>query len=114
MKLKLTTLFIISIALSKSMSGQNSSDVVTYVNTYKDYAIDEMKRTGIPASIILAQGIHETEAGKSDLVKRSNNHFGIKCKDTWTGSVVYHDDDERGECFRSYNNPLDSYKDHSD
>ena len=63
--------------------------------------------------IILAQGIHETEAGTSELVKKSNNHFGIKCKDTWTGSVVYHDDDERGECFRSYDKPEDSYKDHS-
>jgi LysM repeat protein len=114
MKLKLTSLFIMSLALSKIMSGQNSADVNTYINAYKDYAINEMIRTGIPASIILAQGIHETEAGKSELVKRSNNHFGIKCKDTWTGSVVYHDDDERGECFRRYDNPLDSYKDHSD
>ena len=69
---------------------------------------------GIPASIILAQGIHETEAGTSELVRKSNNHFGIKCKDTWTGNVVYHDDDERGECFRSYDSPRDSYKDHTD
>ena len=73
-----------------------------------------MQRSGIPSSIILAQGIHETEAGTSELVKKSNNHFGIKCKETWTGSVVYHDDDERGECFRSYDKPEDSYKDHSD
>ena len=77
-------------------------------------AVNEMQRSGIPASIILAQGIHETEAGTSELVKKSNNHFGIKCKDSWTGSVVYHDDDERRECFRSYNSSEDSYKDHSD
>jgi hypothetical protein len=114
MKLKLTSAFIMLIVSGKIALGQNSADVTAYVNTYKEYAILEMKRTGIPASIILAQGIHETEAGKSELVKRSNNHFGIKCKDTWTGSVVYHDDDARGECFRSYSSPLDSYKDHSD
>ncbi|MBS1600346.1 MAG: glucosaminidase domain-containing protein [Bacteroidetes bacterium] len=114
MNFKRTALITITFAFSKIMLAQNSTDVVAYVNTYKDYAIVEMQRTGIPASIILAQGIHETEAGKSDLVKRSNNHFGIKCKDTWTGSVVYHDDDSRGECFRSYSSPLDSYRDHSD
>jgi LysM repeat protein len=94
--------------------AQNNSDVINYINTYKLISMQEMQRTGIPASIILAQGIHETEAGTSELVKKSNNHFGIKCKDNWTGSVVYHDDDARGECFRSYPSPLDSYKDHSD
>jgi hypothetical protein len=73
-----------------------------------------MKRTGIPAAITLAQGIHETEAGTSELVKKSNNHFGIKCKDNWTGESVSHDDDARGECFRKYSAPEDSYKDHSD
>ncbi len=88
--------------------------IIQYVNTYKFIAIKEMQRTGIPASIKLAQGILETEAGNSDLVRRSNNHFGIKCKNTWTGDKVYHDDDERGECFRSYGSAEDSYKDHSD
>ncbi len=71
-------------------------------------------RTGVPASIKLAQGIHETEAGESDLVKKSNNHFGIKCKNTWAGKSVTHDDDARGECFRKYEKAEDSYKDHSD
>jgi len=113
MKLKLT-IFLIAILSGKILSAQTETDVTVYVNTYKDIAISEMQRSGIPASIILAQGIHETQAGTSDLVKKSNNHFGIKCKDTWTGSVVYHDDDRRGECFRSYSSPLDSYKDHSD
>ena len=69
---------------------------------------------GVPASITLAQGIHETEAGTSDLVRKSNNHFGIKCKATWTGGKVFHDDDAMGECFRSYRRPEDSYMDHSD
>ena len=73
-----------------------------------------MQRTGVPASITLAQGIHETSAGQSDLVRKSNNHFGIKCKGDWTGASVSHDDDARGECFRKYDDPMDSYRDHSD
>jgi hypothetical protein len=113
MKAKITALFLLITACTKGRA-QNSADVIRYISTYKDFAISEMQRTGIPASIILAQGIHETEAGTSDLVKKSNNHFGIKCKEGWTGAVVYHDDDKRGECFRGYDSPLDSYKDHSD
>jgi LysM repeat protein len=73
-----------------------------------------MLRSGVPASITLAQGILESQAGQSDLVQRSNNHFGIKCKSDWTGAKVYHDDDAQGECFRSYEKAEDSYKDHSD
>ena len=88
--------------------------IVQYINSYKFIAIKEMQRTGIPASITLAQGILETQAGCSDLVKSSNNHFGIKCKNTWLGDKVYHDDDEKGECFRAYSNAEDSYRDHSD
>ena len=84
-----------------------------YIDTYKKIAIDEMKRMGVPADITLAQGILETESGNSALVKKSNNHFGIKCKDTWTGQTVSHDDDAAGECFRKYDNPEDSYRDHS-
>lgn len=87
--------------------------VQEYISLYKDIAIREMKRSGIPASITIAQGILETQNGNSDLVKRSNNHFGIKCKNTWTGASVLHDDDARGECFRKYDNPEDSYIDHS-
>lgn len=84
-----------------------------YIEQYKDIAISEMKRMGIPAAITLAQGLLETESGNSDLVKRSNNHFGIKCKSTWTGESVKHDDDANGECFRAYKNPDESYRDHS-
>lgn len=91
-----------------------SANGVIYVNTYKVIAMAEMQRSGIPASIILAQGLHESEAGTSELVKQSNNHFGIKCKDDWKGQVVYHDDDSRQECFRSYATAADSYKDHSE
>ena len=85
-----------------------------YIATYKDAAIAQMKRLGVPASIILAQGLLETESGNSDLVKRSNNHFGIKCKSTWTGESVRHTDDAPNECFRKYASAMDSYKDHSD
>lgn len=88
--------------------------VQDYINQYKDIAIAEMHRTGVPASIKLAQGILESESGNGNLVKRSNNHFGIKCKSYWTGEKVYHDDDERDECFRKYDRAEDSWRDHSD
>lgn len=88
--------------------------VQEYIDTYKQLAMDEMLRTGVPAAIKLAQGIIETEAGNSALVQKSNNHFGIKCKENWTGEKVSHDDDARGECFRKYPTPQDSYRDHSD
>lgn len=94
--------------------AQADGDIIAYINTYKEMAMAEMQRSGIPAAIKLAQGIHETQAGKSDLVLRSNNHFGIKCKETWTGNRVFHDDDTRAECFRSYTSPAESYADHSD
>jgi LysM repeat protein len=109
---KLSLLLIVAV-ISMALHAQPGSDVYTYINNYKDLAISEMHRTGVPASIKLAQGIHETFAGKSELVLKSNNHFGIKCKTTWTGKKVYHDDDARGECFRSYSAAADSYMDHS-
>jgi LysM repeat protein len=84
-----------------------------YIEAYKDLAIREMKRTGVPAAITLAQGILETENGNSDLFKKSNNHFGIKCKSDWTGPTVSHDDDAAGECFRVYKTAEESYMDHS-
>ena len=107
-------LLLSSLFISVVTHAQQSQVVLDYINEYKDLAIEEMKRTGVPASIKLAQGIHETQAGKSELVLKSNNHFGIKCKAVWTGEKVYHDDDARGECFRSYTSSLDSYRDHSD
>ncbi len=84
-----------------------------YINVYKDLAMSEMSRTGIPASITLAQGILESGDGNSSLAQKSNNHFGIKCHD-WTGPSVKHDDDRRNECFRKYKDPEQSYIDHSD
>jgi hypothetical protein len=85
-----------------------------YINQYKVAAINEMKRSGVPASITLAQGMLESGYGESELTKKSNNHFGIKCKNDWQGDKVYHNDDEKGECFRAYKSVEDSYKDHSD
>ena len=112
---KLTILLLaFSFVFVKNASAQPPDIIADYINTYKEYAISEMKRTGIPASIKLAQGIHETNAGTSDLVTRSNNHFGLKCKKEWTGMTVKHTDDAPNECFRKYNTPLDSYKDQSD
>jgi len=84
-----------------------------YVNTYSKTAINEMKKYGIPASITMSQGILESSSGKGSLALKSNNHFGIKCHSTWNGKKVYHDDDEKGECFRKYRNPETSYRDHS-
>ena len=84
-----------------------------YIRLHKDFAIREMKRMGVPAAITLAQGLLETENGNSDLVRKSNNHFGIKCKTSWTAGGVSHDDDTQGECFRTYKNFEESYRDHS-
>lgn len=111
-KIQLTLAFAV-LFLGKSFS-QSSQVIKDYVSQFKDIAIEEMKRTGVPAAITLAQGIHETSAGQSVLVVKSNNHFGIKCKSEWTGPSVSHDDDAKGECFRKYTSPMDSYRDHSD
>lgn len=112
--MKVFFLFILICIGGNLFSQQPDVAVLEYINTYKHLAIKEMKRTGVPAAIKLAQGIHETGAGQGELVLRSNNHFGIKCKSNWAGGKVYHDDDARGECFRSYATPEESYSDHSD
>jgi len=106
-------LFIFLLLAASVASAQNPEVIRNYINQYKNLAIAEMQRTGVPASIKLAQGIHETTAGTSELVLKSNNHFGIKCKTEWRGESVSHDDDARGECFRKYPSSADSYKDHS-
>lgn len=83
-----------------------------YIDQYKDLAIEQMKKYRIPASITLAQGVFESGAGRSDLARKGNNHFGIKCHG-WKGATTYHDDDARNECFRAYDNAYESYEDHS-
>jgi LysM repeat protein len=99
--------------ITLTVAAQRMS-IEEYVAQFKEVAINEMKRSGVPASITLAQGILESESGNSELVKKSNNHFGIKCKSNWSGDSVTHDDDAAGECFRAYKNAGDSYRDHSD
>ena len=87
--------------------------VAIYIDNYSRIAMEEMVQYGIPASITLAQGILESGAGRAELSKKSNNHFGIKCHKGWTGERVYHDDDELQECFRKYKDPKYSFRDHS-
>lgn len=87
---------------------------VRYVEKYASLAVDEMYRSGVPASITLAQGLLESRYGLSELATKGNNHFGIKCHNNWQGGKVYHDDDKKGECFRKYDSPEESFRDHSD
>lgn len=85
-----------------------------YINKYCQIAVEEMGRTGVPASITLAQGILESGSGTSQLSIKGNNHFGIKCHSDWTGGKMYVDDDAKNECFRMYHNASESFRDHSD
>jgi LysM repeat protein len=97
-----------------STSRPVNGSAKAYIDNYKDLAVAEMRRTGVPASITLAQGMLESGLGKSSLATEANNHFGIKCHNDWKGPTVKHNDDKRNECFRKYNNPAESYRDHSD
>lgn len=100
--------FVIEIAAS----AQKPYTKAEYINRFKDVAINEMKRTGIPASITLGQGMLESNNGNSTLAIKANNHFGIKCH-KWEGNKFYHNDDAPDECFRKYNSAWESYRDHS-
>lgn len=100
--------------ISASYGQTEKERIESYINTYKDLAITEMQRSGVPAAITLAQGILETGGGQSDLASLAYNHFGIKCKAEWTGETISHTDDAKDECFRKYSCVQDSYKDHSD
>ena len=111
------TLIVAFLALLLSFSAASAQTRQTkeeYINRYKDIAIDHMERYGIPASITMAQGILESDSGNSNLARKSNNHFGIKCKKDWTGERVYHTDDAPNECFRKYESVEDSYLDHAE
>ncbi len=85
-----------------------------YIERYSALAVEEMYRSGVPASITLAQGLLESRYGQSELAVKGNNHFGIKCHNNWRGKKMYHDDDMKGECFRVYDSPEESFRDHSD
>jgi flagellum-specific peptidoglycan hydrolase FlgJ len=112
--MKQSVLFFLAGIVALSVKAQKNPLVEAYIEKFATIAMDEQVRTGIPAAVKLAQGIHESGAGQGDLALKSNNHFGIKCKSNWTGLTAYHDDDEKGECFRAYENVESSYKDHSD
>ena len=107
------TLFAILVVLLSALCMADTPQR-SYIEKYSDLAVEEMYRTGVPASITLAQGLLESGNGLSELAVKGNNHFGIKCHNTWTGAKVYHDDDRKGECFRKYDNPEESFRDHSD
>jgi len=89
------------------------SDTQDYIETFAEIAQYEMRAYGIPASITLAQGILESGSGRGELTLKTNNHFGIKCHAGWQGEFDFHDDDAKGECFRKYNHPMYSFRDHS-
>ena len=110
---KLIALTVVLISSVSAQAQRRNSRYVDYINKYKDLAIEQMKVHKIPASITLAQGLLESGAGMSELARKSNNHFGIKCGGNWRGRTVRHDDDARNECFRAYKSPKDSYDDHS-
>ena len=103
---------IVAGLLAAVLLPAQNAQYVAYINKYKDLAVEQMERYGIPASITLAQALVESNAGQSLLALESNNHFGIKCHN-WTGSKTYKDDDERDDCFRVYKSVRDSYEDHS-
>ena len=116
MRIKLFTYFmsLIAVFLWHGVAySQKSQDVLDYIEKYNKIAMREMQEYKIPASITLAQGLLESGNGKSELAKKSNNHFGIKCHSSWKGKRTYHDDDAKGECFRVYDSPAQSYRDHS-
>ena len=109
MKRLLAILLVLAAATSAAPDAYQK-----YINKYAPTAVSEMKRTGVPASITLAQGLVESAAGQSTLASKSNNHFGIKCHSDWKGKKTYKDDDKANECFRVYSNATASFKDHSD
>lgn len=104
---------VTEVIVSTSQTVVSSDVVANYIAKFKDIAMDNMKVYGIPASIVLAQGILESGAGRGDLAVTANNHFGIKCHQGWTGESVKHDDDAAQECFRKYDNVSESFKDHA-
>ena len=112
--MKKLKLFLILIICCLTLQAQTrNKQYEAYIKKYRELAVEEMKKYHIPASITLAQGLLESGAGQSALARKSNNHFGIKCGSDWYGKTVSHDDDARGECFRAYKHPKDSYEDHS-
>ncbi len=99
--------------LEEKLGSSLNPYTLEYIDNYKDIAVRKMMEYKIPASITLAQGVLESGNGRSELTRKANNHFGIKCHKGWNGKKVHHDDDEKHECFRKYNHPEESFDDHS-
>jgi LysM repeat protein len=116
--LKVAYIFSIVLCISVSSIAQPAKvERMTpeeYILSFKEAALRDMARTGVPASITIAQGIYESDCGNSPLAREAKNHFGIKCHKEWNGPTYHQDDDEADECFRTYTEVLESYDDHSD
>lgn len=108
-----TLLLIALFIFATGFAQQKQQTREEYIQKFYPLAISEMERSGIPASITLAQGCWESQNGNSILATEGNNHFGIKCKSDWKGKRIYHDDDAKDECFRKYAHAEASYIDHS-
>ena len=104
---------LLAASLLLSAAAPDTTPQQQYIARYSAMAVSEMYRTGVPASITLAQGLLESRYGLSALATEGNNHFGIKCHD-WKGKTMRQDDDKRNECFRVYDNAEESFRDHSD
>lgn len=111
--IRYTLLFIVLFIFTAGFAQQRQLSREEYIQKYYKLAISEMERSGIPASITMAQGCWESQNGNSELATQGNNHFGIKCKSDWTGKKIYHDDDSKQECFRKYIHAEASYIDHT-
>lgn len=105
--------FAFAILFISKIQAQTWKNDEQYIQRFAAYAVEEMEKYKIPASITLAQGLLETGGGQSRLAQQGNNHFGIKCKEDWTGKTMKHTDDAPNECFRVYDDPRQSYEDHS-
>jgi LysM repeat protein len=112
-KCRFSLFLALFMAFSTYAQKQQTAAFLNYIDQFKAIAIAQQQEYGIPASITLAQGLLESQAGSSPLATEGNNHFGIKCHKEWTGDVIYHDDDAMQECFRKYDNPAQSYEDHA-
>ena len=109
-----TAVVLLGLPVRKACAQENDPAKLSYIKKYKGLAVQDMHRSGVPASITLAQGILESGSGMSPLAVKGNNHFGIKCHSGWKGKSMRHDDDAPGECFRVYSSVEESFRDHSD
>lgn len=111
---KYASLVALLLVSAYAVDAQDRTTKEQYIEQYKQLAIDDMEKYGIPASIKMAQALLESDAGNSRLARVANNHFGIKCKKDWTGETIHHDDDAPQECFRKYPSAEQSFHDHSE